>query len=140
MSIAPKHSNFSILDPDPRWFIYDSEKTLNFPKLYYIPCGKIKIEAPDSSLILGGSYSHFCGRPFHFERCSILEEQYMPYDLNTKHFQVRHGVLLWPLLNLYSYTDLNSPETVYIKSKMSNEFIAMFKFRKSHIELYETVD
>lgn len=134
-------SNFQnrlILDPDPRWFIYTDTSPIRFPQLHYITCSKI--QAPPSSIHIGGSFAYFCGEPFFLERCQMFENLYMPYRLNSQNFKIRNGALLWPRFNLYAYTDLQDPNTVYVKKQNgSDEFVAIFKFYKTHIELHERV-
>lgn len=132
-----------ILKPNPQWFIYNPDSIINFPELHYIECDEIIVP---KTLQIGGSYSCFCHLPFHFERCQIFEELKMPYNLNTKNFKIRNGYLLWPYINFRAYTDLDDPQTVYIKKQFpnnkssNNDFIAKIKFCSSHIEIHEIVE
>lgn len=136
---SSKTNDILVIKPEREWFIVKPNNPINFPKLHYIKCSEIII--PDT-LQLGGSYNYYCSLPLYFERCEIFENLRFPYKLNSPNFKVRYGLLLWPYLNLYAYTDLNEPNSVYIKkqynqSEDSNSFIAKFKFYTSHIELYE---
>lgn len=128
-----------IIKYNPEWFKYKSDLPINFPELHYIKCSKI--ESPES-VILGGSYNYYYTHPLYFERCEIFERLFMPYELNTPNFKVRNGILIWPYLNLRSYTDLNDPNCVYIKrqhpiSAKRDQYVAMFRFCETHIELHE---
>lgn len=113
-------------------------EAIEFPPLDYRSVGEItsvrdKIGTP--RLQLGGSYNVFHDLPFHAARCSIFEEQFMPYKLSSEHFKVRHGILLWPRLNLSAYTDIESPQVVYILH--NNEFIAEFIFAEDRVIINE---
>nr|DBA13166.1 TPA: hypothetical protein [Oryctes rhinoceros nudivirus] len=128
-----------IIKYNPEWFKYKSDLPINFPELHYIKCSKI---ASPESVILGGSYNYYYTHPFYFERCEIFERLFMPYELNTPNFKVRNGILIWPYLNLRSYTDLDDPDCVYIKrqnpiSAKRDQYVAMFRFCETHIELHE---
>nr|WAQ80006.1 hypothetical protein LK20_00002 [Oryctes rhinoceros nudivirus] len=128
-----------IIKCNPEWFKYKSDLPINFPDLHYIKCSKI---ASPESVILGGSYNYYYTHSFYFERCEIFERLFMPYELNTPNFKVRNGILIWPYLNLRSYTDLDDPDCVYIKrqhpiSAKRDQYVAMFRFCETHIELHE---
>lgn len=131
-----------IISPNPEWYIYRDDTNIKFPNLHYMKCDKI--DKP-KSLRLGGSYAYFCDYPLYDERCLILEQLYMPYKLNTKNFKIRNGLLLWPHINLRAFTDLEDPNSVYIKkqnpsAKNGDMFIAILRFYETHIELYEYDD
>jgi hypothetical protein len=90
-------------------------------------------------LRVGGSYSLFANLSLHRVRCKILEELVCPYELNGPYFRTRHGLLIWPMINLSAYTDLNDPTSVYIKYT-NGKYVGRFVFKENHIELYECVD
>lgn len=139
-------SNKLIIEPKCEWFKYKPDKILEFPPLHYIKCSKIDVS---KTIQLGGSYNIYCNFPKYFERAAIFEDQYMPYELDGRYFKVRNGYLLWPLLNLFAYTDLNDPNTVYISlqnvldksvvhaEKQNINFVGKFKFYEDSIELFE---
>lgn len=131
-----------ILNPEERWFKYQPDMSVNFPKLHYYQCSKLNVP---ESLRMGGSYSYYCDCPFYYERCAMFSHLYMPYQLNTENFKVREGFLLWPRINLKAYTDLLDPRSVYIKKQFLNsgeddKFVAVFRFCDSYIEICELVD
>lgn len=127
----------TIIKPNKEWFIYNSESPLNFPSLHYKKLPSINIPI-NANLRQGGSYNYFQKEPFYLERCQILENCYMPYDIeDSKHFIIKEGDLDWPGINVYAYTDLNDPKSVYIKDKINDNFIAKLVFLPDRIELYE---
>lgn len=108
---------------------------LNFPPLRYRRVAHLKLPHNPDDVVLGGSYNIFCGLPLYLERCAILENLYMPYILNTRHFQVLHSVLLWPAINLSAYTYLPDPQRVYFKKE--HKFVATMEFDKDYITITE---
>lgn len=90
---------------------------------------------------MGGSYACFADRPWFTVRSLLCEENLFPYDLNTPHFQVRHGVFLWAKFNLYAYTDLLDPDTVYVRSRETpTRWIARLNFGETQITLTEQTE
>lgn len=131
-----------IIYPNPNWFISNSraDYMLNFPPIRYKRTNHLKLPFKDSlndnkSIVMGGSYSLFCNLPLHFERCEIFENLHLPYRISTKHIRVRHGVLLWPLINMSAYTYLPDPQRVFIR--YNNKFVIEFKFSKNYIDIIE---
>lgn len=93
---------------------------------------------PLDRLRVGCSYSCFADRNWFALRTTVCEQNLMPYDLDTPHFQVRHGALLWPRFNLYAYTDLRDPDTVYVRSREpATRWIARLRFGASRLTLTE---
>lgn len=148
MSVDKKRSKSQlIIYPNPDWYIYNENNAnnipnqLKFPPLYYSQVKNLNVpfdcNQTAGDLVLGGSYSLFCNLPLYLERCAIFEDLYMPYKLNSKYFHIRHGVLLWPRINLNAYTYLPDPQRVFIYA--DNKYIAEFKFSPNRIELIEVV-
>lgn len=109
-----------------------------FPPIHYYQLADDQMLdkiARSSNLIMGGSWSIYCNLPMYDVRCAMLENLLMPYDLNSKHFKTRHGVLLWPRINTFAFTDLDRPQHVYFKKH--NRVVAKMKFCTEHVELYE---
>lgn len=125
-----------VLEPNKEWFICHPESPLKFPPLHYEKVSQI---VPSDKLKLGGSWSTYYYLPHYLERCEIFAEQYMPYSILSKYFQVFNGELYWPMLNLYSFTDIKDPRKVYVKKGMrdSDPFVAEFRFLTDKIEMYE---
>lgn len=93
---------------------------------------------PLDRLRVGCSYSCFADRNWFGLRASVCEKNLLPYDLDTPHFKVRHGVILWPRFNLYAYTDLQDPDTVYVRSREpTTRWIAVLRFDASLVTLTE---
>lgn len=128
------------LYPNPKWYISKSSvPTLNndfvhFPKLYYYKVDKLNDIIPEN-LVIGGSHNIYAQLPMYFTRCEIFEKNFMPYNLDTLFFKVRNGILLWPRINLYAYTDMTNPQCVYIKK--NNRYVAKIIFSPNDIQLYE---
>ncbi|AYP97973.1 DiNV CH01M ORF64-like protein [Mauternbach virus] len=125
--------NLVILYPNNIWYIKSVDNLIDFPPLHYYKVSQLNV--PEKTLVLGGSHNIYAQFPMYLTRCEIFEQNFMPYTLNTIHFKVRNAALLWPRLNLYSYTDMVDPQNVYIKK--NNTFVAKFVFSKTKIELYE---
>lgn len=75
----------------------------------------------------------------------------MPYELDGLALKVRNGVLLWPRMNLDAFTDIEDPQTVYMRQQNNNtlrsrdsnrndfiNFVARIRFNVDHIEIVET--
>jgi len=128
-------NNRIVINPNDLWYIKSNDSLIDFPPLHYYMVKQLNV--PEKTLVLGGSHNAYAQLPMYLTRCEIFEQNYMPYTLNTPHFKVRNAVLLWSRLNLYSYTDMMNPQTVYIKK--NNVFIAKFIFDSAKIELHEIV-
>lgn len=130
-----------IIYPNSNWFICNNYTNylLNFPPIYYKRIEKLQLpfkDFPDNkNIVMGGSYSLFCNLPLHFERCEIFEHLHFPYRLNTKYLRVRHGLLLWPLINMHAFTYLPDPRRVFLR--YNNEFVIEFKFSENRIDIIE---
>lgn len=127
-----------IIDPNPLWFIKLAESHLDFPPLVHNIVDDLKLPVDslhDNRIHVGGSWNAFCNERYYAERCEILEHQYMPYDLNSKYFKVRNGVLLWPRINLSAYTYLLDPQRVFIWK--NDCFVAELHFLDDRIVLNE---
>lgn len=95
-------------------------------------------------LVWGGSNALYCQVPFHRERCALFEGLFFPYrELpETSRFQARHGVLLWPLIQLYCFTQKSDPSQVYVSNeprRLGSPWVARFRFLADRIELVEYV-
>lgn len=134
-------SNRLIIYPNPNWFISNNatDHLLKFPPIHYFRTKHLDLpfkDTPDNtSVVMGGSYSLFCDLPLHFERCEIFENLHLPYRISTKHIRVRHGLLLWPLINMSAFTYLPDPRRVFLR--YNNKFVIEFKFSKNHIDIIE---
>lgn len=68
----------------------------------------------------------------------------MPYELDGLALKVRNGLLLWPSMNLDTFTDINDPKTVYVRQPDRNannmNFVARIRFNVDHIEIVETTN
>lgn len=126
-----------ILKPNEHWYInYPDEYNIYFPTLYYYKVESLDVK-PDT-FVLGGSHNAYAQEPLYMTRCQILEYNYFPYNLNSYYFKVRNGILLWPRINLYAYTDMSDPQSVYFKK--NNEYIGKLTFSVDRLELYEVVN
>lgn len=130
-----------ILYPNPNWFICNknTDYILNFPPIHYKRTKHLNLPFktfPDNeTIVMGGSYSLYCHLPLHFERCEIFEHLHLPYRLSTKYLRVRHGLLLWPNINMSAFTYLPDPHRVFLR--YNNEFVVEFKFSKDRIDIIE---
>lgn len=127
--------------PNKNWFIYNAEIPLNFPPIRHYKVSRLNLPfsmgLKSKDIIMGGSYNIYCDKPLYTERCQIFENQYMPYEIDSKHIKVRNGVLLWPKLNLYAYTYIKNPQRVFIHK--NGRFVVEFRFHRNHIDLFEDV-
>lgn len=120
------------------------DEQLNFPPLYYY-LTHLPIKDPPN-LMMGASWNDpkYAGLPYYIERVFIFSELFFPYELNSPHFKVRDKRLIqWNSFNLFAYTDLKFPQNVYVKEGYMNKdskTIAVFRFLKDRIELYDTLD
>lgn len=129
-----QHNVYKVND---KWFIKSKDGYVNFPPLHYFMVESLD-EPQEKKLVLGGSHTAFVQLPMYFTRREIFEENFMPYQIkDSNNFKIRNAVLLWPRLNLYSYTDLSDPQSVYIKK--GYKFVAKFTFSTERICLYEVV-
>lgn len=125
------------LTPIYRWL---DRCTTEFPTLVYRRVDRLTV-SPHDRLRIGGSYSCFADRPWFRVRTLLCEQNLFPYDLNTPHFQVRYGVFLWAKFNLYAYTDLQDPDTVYVRSREPPaRWIARLNFDVAQITLTELAE
>lgn len=129
------------LEPNPNWFIVNVQKSaLNFPTLYFYLVDDLELPKDKNRLILGGSLNYYYNLPLFSERCEIFENLYIPYDLQSKNFTIKHGALLWSRINLYAHTYLDNPQVVFIRNRENTKFIAKFVFNDDSIELYELIN
>lgn len=127
-----------IIDPNPLWFIKSAESRLDFPPLVFNIVDDLKLPVDnlhDERIHVGGSWNAFYNEAYYAERCEILEHQYMPYELDSKYFEIRNGVLLWPRINLYAYTYLLDPQRVFVWK--NDRFVAELHFLDDRIILNE---
>lgn len=135
--------NELIVQPDPKWFLYDNQRsddgyTLDFPPLHYKRVRHLDLPLNTDDVVLGGSYNIFSQLPKYLERCAILEHLYMPYRFESKYFKINVGFLQWPRINLSAYTYIPDPQKVYFKR--NGKFIACMRFNTDYIELEELCD
>lgn len=131
-----------VLKPIYRWLDrYTTDKVrTEFPTLVYRRVDRLVVP-PLDRIRVGGSYCCFANRWWYKVRTLLCEQNLFPYDLNTPHFQVRHGVFLWGKFNLYAYTDLQDPDTVYVRSrKPPGGWIARLHFDETQITLTELAE
>lgn len=131
-----------ILKPINQWLDYTTnEINTEFPTLVYRRVDRLAMPPLDSlsgHIRMGGSYTCFANRPWFRVRALLCEQNLFPYDLNTPHFQVRYGVFLWSKFNLYAFTDLRDPDTVYVRSRESpTRWIARLHFGEAQVTLTE---
>lgn len=127
-----------VLQPIYRWL--DRQVYTEFPTLVYRRVDRLAVPSLDR-IRLGGSYACFANRPWFRVRVLLCEQNLLPYDLNTPHFQVRYGVFLWAKFNLYAYTDLQDPDTVYVKSREPPaRWVARLHFAEAQITLTELAE
>lgn len=90
--------------------------------------------------VLGGSWNIWINEPRYHQRRLMFEELYFPYNYEFRHFIVRNATILWPRLNLYLYTSLQDPNTVFLTSPLlTRKIIAKFVFADKYIQLTEYV-
>lgn len=61
----------------------------------------------------------------------------MPYRFDFLHLTVRNAVILWSRINLSCYTQLDRPDTVYLKNR-DGRLCARFRFLPDCIRLTES--
>lgn len=129
-------------DDDKRAVVVASTVRGMPPLVYARTDGRLAVP-PVDRLLVGASYTCFAQRAWYALRASLFESNLFPYDLHadTLYVRVRHGVVLWPRMNLYSYTCLDDPDTVYVRAMRSSSstpvFVARFHFGETCVTLTE---
>lgn len=128
-----------ILEPIYRWLdrYAADDISAEFPTLVYRRVDRLAPVDADR-IRVGGSYTCFANRPWFRARALLCERNLFPYDLDTPHFRVRYGVFLWPKFNLYAFTDLQDPDTVYVRSREPPiRWVARLHFGPTRVTLTE---
>lgn len=97
-------------------------------------------EQLEKLMVIGASYAMYRKTtPLFQQRRLLFEDRLFPYLHDFRFFTVRYGLCVRPQqsLNLCSYTILNEPHRVLYKSPETHKFVAEFRFRPTHIELFE---
>lgn len=127
-----------------------------FPELHYYTIDSVDDLLPQSMdndgdnndasnemeklMVVGASYAMYRKTtPLFQQRRLFFEDRLFPYLHDFRFFTVRYGLCVRPQqsLNLCSYTILNEPHRVLYKSPETHKFVAEFRFRPTHIELFE---
>lgn len=135
MNIDSEKLPSKIIFPDPQWSTFVKDEDLKFPIIKYY---KISVIDIPKNLTIGGSWNIWSHLPFYRERCAILEKLYMPYIIDSKYLKIKHGVLLWPRINLSAYTFIDDPQRVFLKK--NNKFVVELRFNSDNIEIFEIQD
>lgn len=136
-----------VLLPKPEWFQFTDRSDIYFPHLRYrtrlwheqcladllLPGRKITHTNEeqllrDNGFMIGGTWTAFCDYPYFLERCAIFEQLYFPYNWPFVHLRVRNAVLLWPRINLSTYTCLRDPNRVVIVDQSKRSIVAEMTF------------
>lgn len=124
--------------PNKRWLVTDDE-FVKFPKIEYrrqlndltlpfdYPNKSISQLYDDDELIVGASWNNLHYTPNYLARRYIFEKLYLPYEIDSEHIKVRNAVLLWPRINLQSYTFVADPRRVFVMNN-DGKFIIEFQF------------
>lgn len=158
-STGPNRSVLRIFHPDPEWSGLTDCQELTFPPLHYRTVSKPfrkpmrqvnpdpwRNEPPEqeADIKLGASYRIFHGTPHFHERIAIFESLLFPYrGLPTKsRFRSAHGVMMFPNLQLHSYTQESDRLQVFISEKRTDpsRLVGRFRFFPDRIELTELDD
>lgn len=126
-----------------------------FPELHYYTIDSVDDLLPQNTLngsnesyneeleklmAIGASYALYRKTtPLFQQRRLFFEDRLFPYFHDFRFFTVRYGLCVRPQqsLNLCSYTILNEPHRVLYKSPETHKFVAEFRFKPTHIELFE---
>lgn len=88
--------------------------------------------------MMGGSWNLWAREPMYPERCAMFENLHFPYDHSFKYLTVRNAAILWPNINVYLYTSLRVPSTVFLTNHLlARKIIAKFELGKNRIALTE---
>lgn len=113
----------------------DSER-IKFPTMIFRIVEKFDFVPERRHTLIGASWNHLLHTPHFMARKLMFENLYFPYNLDhSKYFKIKHNVLLWPRINLNTFTYIPDQRIVFIEK--NGELVIQMKFEQQAIIMNE---